>query len=88
LVFLWAIVGVLPAVVLRFVFGKRFNVRASFLIALGCSFLIFLLQLALEGSRSFVFGVTFPVIYAISREEESKKPDGVDAWEDYKRKRG
>jgi hypothetical protein len=88
LIFLWAIIGVLPAVLLRFVFGKRFDVRGSFLIALACSVLTFLLQMALEGSRSFVFGITFPVIYAISKDEEGKKPDNKDAWEDYRQKHG
>jgi hypothetical protein len=44
--------------------------------------------MALEGSRTFVFGITFPVVYAISNEEKYKKPDGMDAWEFHRRKRG
>jgi predicted neutral ceramidase superfamily lipid hydrolase len=85
LVFLWAFVGILPALVLRFFFGKRFDVRSSLLIAFVCSILIFLLQMALEGSRTFVFGVTFPIVYAISKDE---KPEGMNAWEYHKQKRG
>jgi predicted neutral ceramidase superfamily lipid hydrolase len=80
--FLLAFAGVLPALILRFIFGKRFDVRSSFLIALACSFLTFLLQMALEGSRTFVFGITFPVVYGISKNE---KPDGMDAWEYHRR---
>jgi hypothetical protein len=85
LIFLWAFVGILPALILRFIFGKRFDVRGSLWIALACSFLIFLLQMALEGSRTFVFGITFPVVYAISKDE---KPDNMDAWEYHRQKRG
>jgi predicted neutral ceramidase superfamily lipid hydrolase len=88
MIFFWAFAGVLPALILRFIFGKRFDVRSSFLIALVCSFLTFLLQMALEGSRTFVFGITFPVVYAISKDEKHEKPDGMDAWEFHRRKRG
>jgi hypothetical protein len=84
MVLLWAFVGILPALALRFIFGKRFDVRSSLVIALACSFLTFLLQMALEGSRTFVFGVTFPIVYAISKDE---KPKNTDAWEYHKQKR-
>ena len=83
--FLWAFVGVLPALILRFIFGKRFDVRSSLWIALACSFLTFLLQMTLEGSRTLVFGVTFPIVYAVSKDE---KPKGMNAWEYHKQKRG
>jgi hypothetical protein len=85
LIFLWAFAGVLPALILRFIFGKRFDVRASFWIAIACSLFTFLLQMALEGSRTFIFGITFPVVYTISKDG---KPDGMDAWEYHRRKRG
>jgi hypothetical protein len=88
LLFLWAFAGVLPALILRFIFGKRFDVRSAFLIALACSFLTFLLQMALEGSRTFVFGITFPIVYAVAKDEKYKKPDGMDAWEFHRQKRG
>jgi hypothetical protein len=41
--------------------------------------------MALEGSRTFVFGITFPIIYAISKDE---KPEDMDAWQYHKQKRG
>jgi hypothetical protein len=88
LIFFWAFIGVLPALILRFIFGKRFDVRSSLWIALACSFITFLLQMALEGSRTFIFGITFPVVYAISKDEKDKKPDDMDAWEYYRRKHG
>jgi hypothetical protein len=84
LVFLWAFIGVIPALILRFVFGKRFDVRCSLGIALVCSVLIFLLQLALEGQRTFVFGITFPIVYAVSKDEE---PKGMNAREYHGQKR-
>jgi hypothetical protein len=85
LIFLWAFVGILPALILRFIFGKRFDVRSSLWIALACSFITFLPRMALEGSGAFVFGITFPVVYAISKDE---KPDNMDSWEYHRRKRG
>ena len=83
MVFLWAFVGVIPALILRFVFGKRFDVRSSLWIALACSFLTFLLQMALAGSRTFVFGINFPIVYAISKDG---KPPNMNAWKYYKQK--
>ena len=83
MVFLLAFVGVIPALVLRFIFGKRFDVRSSLCIALACSFLTFLLQMVLSGSRTFVFGITFPIVYAISKDE---RPPNMNAWEYHKQK--
>jgi hypothetical protein len=80
-------VGILPALILRFIFGKKFDVRSSFLIALACSFLTLLLQIALGSPRTFVFGITFPVVFAVSKGEKYEKPDGIDAWEYHRRKR-
>ena len=85
MIFLWTFVGILPALVLRFIFGKRFDVKSSLAIAFACSLLIFLLQIALEGSRTFIFGVTFPIVYAISKGE---KPENMDTWEYHKQRRG
>ena len=83
MVFLWAFVGIIPALILRFIFGKRFDVRSSLCIALACYFLTFLLQMALAGSRTFVFGITFPIVYAISKDDQ---PPNMNAWEYHKQK--
>ena len=84
MVFLWAFAGIIPALILRFIFGKRFDVRSSLCIALACSFFTFLLQMALADSRTFVFGITFPVVYAISKDE---RPPNMNAWDYHRQKR-
>jgi hypothetical protein len=81
LAFLWGISCAVPAIILRIVFKKNFGIGKSFLVAVGCTFLLLIITIISHASRPhgtmmpmpIGTGITFCIAWACLWKKQTPK---------------